>query len=692
MSLIYWPWFRFAAPQRRHDALHLEILEDRLVLSSSLFGSAAPIGLNGPAAPLARTAFWINPAGGDWDNKHNWQGNYIPQAGDAAFINFAGIVVTHVLGKADAVQSLQCAATLDISKGSLSIGGGTSSLADLDLSGSGVLAGASDVTVTQSFTWAGGTLGGGGTLTAGQLILDGGAKTLDGRTLINQGGGDWYGGALVALDGGQFVNAAGAAFTIQTADSFAAPFVNAGTLVIAANSTSNLTGALVNSGAVFLQGGLLNVGRYAQSAGSVHLAGGTIASANLVEIDGGALTGWGTIQANVLNAGQISPNGVLIVAGDYTQANTGVLAVGLAGAHAGQYDQLVTGGAASLSGTLKIFYVNGFAPSPGDKFAVVTYGALAGGFTTISGLKSSNGTALTAIYGPTVLTLIAPVAASSGGGGNQGGGGGVNNGSGGGSNGGGASNNGGGANSGLNGGMADNTQPVIAKQPDASLPLAQAAPRGGATAANYQDFFTAMQASAIEVYRAVSSNEDNVSAQETSPEHATESSKARTGGAGIAGADSGDFSAMADDELLAKLFTSGNVLDGFSDEDLLPALDLAGVLLIGGRPRADILPQRGQQASPLTTLVTDDGDPTRGAVVPGIDTPLLDLLIDPTGPSFRRLPVSPAPTGRPPIRAASEKTAAVPAFEWRPFLLAGVLPLWWSVRRAINRPRSRPRS
>jgi hypothetical protein len=146
---------------------------------------------------------------------------------------------------------------------------------------------------------------------------------------------------------------------------------------------------------------------------------------------------------------------------------------------------------------------------------------------------------------------------------------------------------------------------------------------------------------------------------------------------------------MTNDDLLAKLFTSGNALDGFSDEDLLPALDLAGVLLTGGRPRADILPQKGQQASPLTTLLTDDGDPTRGAVVPGLETPLLELLIDPTGPPFRRPPAAPARADRPPVHAAAEKSVAVHPLEWRPFLLAAVLPLWWGLRRATT-PKATP--
>jgi hypothetical protein len=638
MSLTRWLQFRFrsaAAPNRRRAALLLEILEDRMVPSAFAGASNAPAALP-TTAP--RIAVWINPVGGDWDNRNNWSGNFVPKATDDAVIFVPGVVVTHKSSRASSLHALYCTATLDVSAGSLSIGA-KSSISVLDLSG-GALLGTGDVTVDQRFTWTGGTLGGGGRVTAGQVILGGGAKTLDGRTLVNQGDGGWYGGDLQAAAGGQLFNAAGASFTVQTTASFAAEFVNAGTLVFAANlGTANLTNILDNSGKVDLQGGWLNVGQY-------------------------------------------------------TQTDGGVLTVALAGAGAGQFDQLVVTGTASVAGTLEVVYVNGFAPRPGDNFPILSFGALTGGFTTLTGLKSSNGVALTAVYNPNGLVLTALSSTPSSGGGNSTGSGG-NTGT---SSGGGGIFTGGGGNSGGNfagggiigqdGSGPGNPPQVIANKSDAILPLSHAQPSSESSTPTYQNVLSSVFEATVEVYRAASSGGDKISGEETAPERATESSKGRAGGADIAGAASGEFLGMTDDELLAKLFTSGNVLEGFSDENLLPALDLASALLTGRRPRPDILPQKGQQASPLTTLLADDGDPTPGAAVPGLETPLLELLIDPTGPSFRRLPAAPARADRPPVHAAPEKTAAVPSLEWRPFLLAGVLPLWWGVRRATARKES----
>jgi hypothetical protein len=433
MSMTCWLQFRFrsaAAPKRRRAALLLEILEDRMVPSAFAGASNAPAALP-TTAPLI--AVWINPAGGDWDNRNNWSGNFVPKATDDAVIDVPGIVVTHKSGSTDSLHALYCTATLDVSAGSLSIGakssisvldvsagsltiGAKSSISVLDLSG-GALLGTGHVTVDQRFTWTGGTLGGGGMLTAGQVILGGGAKTLDGRTLVNQGDGGWYGGDLQAAGGGQLFNAAGASFTVQTTASFAAEFVNAGTLVFAANlGTANLTNILDNSGKVDLQGGRLNVGQY-------------------------------------------------------TQTDGGVLTVALAGAGAGQFDQLVVTGTASVAGTLEVVYVNGFAPRPGDNFPILSFGALTGGFTTLTGLKSSNGAALTAVYNPNGLVLTALSSTPSSGGGNSTGGGNTGTSSGGGGifTGGGGIFAGGGI-IGQAGSGPGNPPPVIANKSDAVLP------------------------------------------------------------------------------------------------------------------------------------------------------------------------------------------------------------------------------
>ena len=73
-------------------------------------------------------------------------------------------------------------------------------------------------------------------------------------------------------------------------------------------------------------------------------------------MNGGALTGSGTINANVTNGGQVIPGGtgaagMLTINGNYTQTATGSLNIELGGTAAGSSDQLAVSGTASLGGS-----------------------------------------------------------------------------------------------------------------------------------------------------------------------------------------------------------------------------------------------------------------------------------------------------------------------------------------------------
>jgi hypothetical protein len=48
------------------------------------------------------------------------------------------------------------------------------------------------------------------------------------------------------------------------------------------------------------------------------------------------------------------------------------------------YDALQVSGLATLGGTLNVFLGPGYTPSPGDVFAVLTYGSRSGTFATIN--------------------------------------------------------------------------------------------------------------------------------------------------------------------------------------------------------------------------------------------------------------------------------------------------------------------
>jgi len=58
------------------------------------------------------------------------------------------------------------------------------------------------------------------------------------------------------------------------------------------------------------------------------------------------------------------------VGGNYTQGPGGTLALGIGGLTGSQYDRGRVGGNATLSGTLRVFSLDGFHPSAGDDFAI----------------------------------------------------------------------------------------------------------------------------------------------------------------------------------------------------------------------------------------------------------------------------------------------------------------------------------
>lgn len=144
-----------------------------------------------------------------------------------------------------------------------------------------------------------------------------------------------------------------------------------GTLVL--GSGSNHTGPTLVQ-----EGGL----RVANATGSATGAGTVTIS------DAATLTGAGAILGAVANSGDVEPGhpiGVLTLGESYTQHSSGALVIELGGPTPGaQYDQLVIDGDAQLAGTLYVVLSNGFQPSPTDTFDILTAGAIAGSFASIS--------------------------------------------------------------------------------------------------------------------------------------------------------------------------------------------------------------------------------------------------------------------------------------------------------------------
>lgn len=158
------------------------------------------------------------------------------------------------------------------------------------------------------------------------------------------------------------------------------------------NGTFNCFGNLYikpNSSVTISATGLGNLGSVNIDSGEliIQLDGGTSNPGENTNLTAGSiLSGEGTLQTNLTNAGIVSPGsspGKISIEGDYTQESGGSLNLELGGTIVGtEYDQLVVTGSAALGGTLNVTPINGFTPTVGDSFTLLSYGTHTGKFTT----------------------------------------------------------------------------------------------------------------------------------------------------------------------------------------------------------------------------------------------------------------------------------------------------------------------
>jgi hypothetical protein len=291
-----------------------------------------------------------------------------------------------------------------------------------------------NVTVTQGFT------------NNGSIVLDGGdeqittsaALTVTGGTLTNAPGATINTLEDQGPGGARLLNAAlnnQGTFTIQEGTVLTGSLTNSGTINVqrsdltvnlaspgatAVNSGTLTIGSLqaliveggdfANAGTVTLGnfGGVVVTGNYIQTAGATQLASGLL-TANLVDLEGGVLSGTGVINASVLNnaeldVGQHNSPGILTIVGDYTQTPGGVLVIEIGGVNPGtDFDQLNITGQAMLDGTLTVNLINGFQPNSGASFTIITFGSESGVFATTNG----DGPLFTLSFDPGDVTLVA---------------------------------------------------------------------------------------------------------------------------------------------------------------------------------------------------------------------------------------------------------------------------------------------
>jgi T5SS/PEP-CTERM-associated repeat protein len=151
----------------------------------------------------------------------------------------------------------------------------------------------------------------------------------------------------------------------------------------------------------------------------------TVSSGGLVSVAGllavgphGTVEGNSQLSGNIRNAGAVAPGvttnppsssaiGTLNVAGNYTQVDTGALDMELAAITS--FDRFTISGAASLDGALDVTLIDGFVPSIGEPFDLLTAsGGVSGTFSSLNLpplLTGPHGPFWTVVYTPTDVIL-----------------------------------------------------------------------------------------------------------------------------------------------------------------------------------------------------------------------------------------------------------------------------------------------
>jgi hypothetical protein len=242
-------------------------------------------------------------------------------------------------------------------------------------------------------------LGGGIFDGSGNLSMNGGALTLPSTSTVawSNTGALANTGTLNLAGGTTITNAITNSGTINAgAVTFSQTFINSGTLVMGAGTTT-------------FSGGLV------QNAGQTQLNGGTLSGG--MTLNAGTLAGSGTLGGNLtVSTATLAPGfspGAITVTGNLNLAPTSTLTIELGGTTQGSgYDFVNVLGTANLAGTLNVTPFGPYvlqAPPAGSSFSFMNFAATTGSFATVNLPVGWN---LSYITGSSNLSLLAPAAAS----------------------------------------------------------------------------------------------------------------------------------------------------------------------------------------------------------------------------------------------------------------------------------------
>lgn len=216
--------------------------------------------------------------------------------------------------------------------------------------------------------------------------LAGGHYEVLGTMRLPVGTGIVSNAADILLDGAAARLYTGSSGTSDALSGFAAN-LEAGHFEIR-NGRNLAVGLFSNAGGMRVgAGSTLTATTYTQTAGVTDVDGALLVAGDLT-LSGGSLTGSGTISANLLNNGTVSPGnspGSMQVNGDYVQA-AGTLDIELGSL---AYDQLVVADSATLGGVLNVSLWSapgtaGFLPAPESSFDILLAQVLTGQFASVN--------------------------------------------------------------------------------------------------------------------------------------------------------------------------------------------------------------------------------------------------------------------------------------------------------------------
>jgi hypothetical protein len=181
-------------------------------------------------------------------------------------------------------------------------------------------------------------------------------------------------------------------------------------LVLTGGTTTVASGTTLETGPLTIEGGSLQddgtVGQFTYEEATTPVP---------ITLAGGTFSGTGTVAGSVTNTtGVLAPGdspGPLTIAGEYTQEPGGTLAIGIAGPTPGsEFDQLLVGGGASLSGALSITNEGGYEPPLGQTFKIMSHASPPrGSFASIGGPSAGVYGVAYEPEGVTLTTDVAPV-------------------------------------------------------------------------------------------------------------------------------------------------------------------------------------------------------------------------------------------------------------------------------------------